>query len=356
MKRPINTFAYMNWLRILALSPFSFIYYCVNLVRNMGFRLKWLKSVSFEVPVICVGNLNTGGTGKTPLTAYLITKLISENPAVLSRGYGRKTKNFILVTPQSTAKEVGDECVMLKRKFQGLPIAVCEDRVIGMTELLHHYPNSQLVIMDDGFQHQYIKPSLSILLTRFNNPFFNDYILPSGNLREPRNGADRAQILVVTKTPPNIEKKMLENYRNEIKKYTNATVFFSGVKYSLPIPVNLNSSSLLQGSKVIVFSGIADDSSLIQHVSEHYKIIKIYSFRDHQNLSFNKIKEIFNQADNSVSFITTPKDLARISGDNEISQYLQNYPLYTIDYDLFFLNQDEEKFLFEIQKHGWIRI
>ncbi len=188
------------------LYPVSWLYGAVVIIRNKLFDWGLFRSKSFDVPVICVGNLSVGGTGKTPHTEYLI-KLLHDKyqVAVLSRGYKRRTQGYVLATPQSTARTIGDEPYQMYTKFPSVTLAVDENRCHGIEKLLAlKKPAVDVVLLDDAFQHRYVKPGLSILLTDYHRLFCDDALLPAGRLREPVSGKNRAQIIIVTKCPQDI--------------------------------------------------------------------------------------------------------------------------------------------------------
>ena len=176
------------------------LYWAGTTVRNIFYDLGVLKSISFEVPILSVGNLAVGGSGKTPLVEFLIRELKNEyHIAILSRGYGRKTRGFLWVETNISPEKTGDEPLQIKTKFNDVAVAVCEDRVAGAKRILAEKPEINLVILDDAFQHRAIKPSLQLLLSVYSKPFFYDLLLPAGRLRERRNGAQRADAIIFTK-------------------------------------------------------------------------------------------------------------------------------------------------------------
>ncbi len=203
----------MHQLRKL-LFPLSVIYGLIMRLRNLLYDVGVLKSRSYNLPVICVGNMNTGGTGKTPHIEYLIRSLKNHPVAVVSRGYGRNTKGLIEVQLQSEASKVGDEPLQIKKKFPSIRCVVCEKRSKAIEYLMSHHPEVEVILLDDAFQHRSVKAGLNILLTQYDDLYVNDLILPAGNLREPASGASRAQIIIVTKSPSTLnhtEKAIIKN-------------------------------------------------------------------------------------------------------------------------------------------------
>ncbi len=220
----------MKTLRLL-LFPFAIVYDLVTHARNWAFDKGFLEQRSFSTPIIAIGNLSTGGTGKTPMTEYLIRQF-EGRIAVLSRGYGRKTSGFKMVEVDSAPSEVGDEPLQIKRKFGAkITSAVCEKRVDGVERLIgDNQPD--LILLDDAYQHRYVKADHYVLLTAFGDPYYNDFVLPAGNLRESRQGANRAHSIVVTKCPPDISQADMAKIKQKIKPLPHQQVYFSTIAYS----------------------------------------------------------------------------------------------------------------------------
>ncbi len=189
------------------LFPFSIIYGFIIWLRNKLFDKKILRSASFNFPLICVGNLAVGGTGKTPMTEYLVDSKKKYTVATLSRGYKRKTKGFAIADENTTALEIGDEPMQIHKKFPEITVAVAEERVVGIPQLLHEKPNTEIIILDDAFQHREVKAGLNILLTDYHNLYTRDFILPAGDLRDVRSSSKRADIIVVTKCKPDLDEE-----------------------------------------------------------------------------------------------------------------------------------------------------
>src|SRR5690625_2053428 len=219
----------MKLLRKL-LVPFSLLYFAITSIRNFLYNAGVFKSQDYPKPIIVVGNLNTGGTGKSPTTMLLIESLKDLFAiSVLSRGYKRKTKGYIELTTNNTAEEVGDEPLQFKTNYPEVPIAVCADRRFGISTLIDR---SDLVLLDDAYQHRRVKGSFNILLTSYGDLFANDYILPVGNLREARSGAKRANCMVVTKCPMNLSDNEKNTIRHKLQKYNAAPVYFASIAYA----------------------------------------------------------------------------------------------------------------------------
>lgn len=305
-------------LRIL-LYPFSIIYHIITAIRNKLFDIGILQQKKFDIPIIGVGNLNTGGTGKTPHVAY-IAKLLQKhnmNVATLSRGYGRKSQGYILANKNHTALEIGDEPLELYNHIENLHVAVCENRINGIIEL-NKSVKPDAIILDDNFQHRYVKPSMQILLTSYNYFFYNDYILPAGNLRESRTGANRAGIVVVSKCPPSLPEEQKTIIKTQLHKYTKAPVFFSIFKYGELYSINNNNTNIIKN--IILLTGIANTDYLKSYIEKHYNIIDHLNYPDHYIYKPEDIKEweqkYKSNFDNGVVIITTSKDAARLHALN----------------------------------------
>lgn len=298
----------MKFLRFL-LFPFALIYDLITSVRNRLFDFGWLESESFDVPVISVGNLSVGGTGKTPHVEYLIQLLNTEyKVAVLSRGYKRKSKGFVLATENATVADLGDEPFQYHQKFKNVQVAVDANRRRGIRLLLESSSKPDVILLDDAFQHRYVLPQLQILLTTFDQPFTNDWLLPTGNLRESAAGAKRASAIIVTKCPPTLTAKQQQPFISAFANYSNAPVFFSSIDYASQTSGDMlfESSELKRFSKV-VFTGIANPKYFIETVKNTADTV--FKFPDHYDLTPGEIATIQKQG---TVFLTTEKDYVRV--------------------------------------------
>ena len=307
----------------LILAPFSWLYGAVMRFRNFLYDKGWKKSYSFDQAVISVGNLSVGGTGKTPMIEYLVRLLSNDySVAILSRGYGRKTKGFRLAGESDDASTIGDEPFQFYKKFKGkVEVLVCEDRVEGINQLRSLKKSVQIILLDDAFQHRRVKPLFSILLTDFAKPFFNDFILPKGRLRESRKGSSRANVIIVTKCT-SLTRETESNYKNEIKFYAQAKpVFFSGIGYNKP--VSLVNTQI--NKDVIVVTGIANSKPLVDHVSEKINLRYHFDYADHHTYSNKEVEEIQQKASAfKASILTTEKDFVKLENivDKKLWFYL----------------------------------
>lgn len=298
----------MSRLRFL-LYPLSVLYNGITGLRNQGFDRSWWAQTSFDIPIIAVGNLSTGGTGKTPMIEYLIRQNSEKKLAVLSRGYGRKTKGYLEVFSNSKAVEVGDEPLQFKLKFrESVIVAVCEKRVEGIKRLLAEY-DLDLILLDDAYQHRHVKASKYILLTSYDQPYYEDHLLPAGNLRESRSGADRADSIVITKCPADLTEVRKEQIRLKINPKKHQQVYFSTITYSRTV-IGWNNTMLLEDLKnkgVTVITGIAKPDYFIDFLQNHM-IVDHLRFPDHHNFT-EKDLELFKEKE---LIITTEKDFVRL--------------------------------------------
>jgi tetraacyldisaccharide 4'-kinase len=274
----------------------------------------WFKSYDVPVAVICVGNLKAGGTGKTPVTQYLLNMFAEKyKTAVLSRGYGRSTKGFIYADSDSTANEIGDEPLQLYSHATGrYSVVVCEDRVEGVKQLLLRIPDLQLVILDDGYQHRRIKRDVNLLLTEYKDPFFADWVLPAGRLRECRNGASRADAIIVTKTPVG-SKPLAPDF---FQKYTKSktTISYSAIAYGI-FRNQEEELSVQQQEKIILVTGIANAKPLLEYLyDKSIDIEQHVSFKDHYTYTEADIHAIeeLSKSNSGLKIITTEKDWVKI--------------------------------------------
>lgn len=311
----------MNLLNKILLFPFVAIYGLAIALRNYGYKKKILKSVKFDLPVISVGNLTTGGTGKTPHTEYLINLLKNEyNVGVLSRGYKRKSNGFIEVQTNSTAEIVGDEPLMYKWKNPDIKVAVCEERAIGIPQLVMTNDEPMVILLDDAFQHRAVKPGVSILLTEYDNLFTDDNLLPLGRLREFKSAYHRADLIVVTKSPKNISEEEKKTIVQKINPQSYQYVFFSHVEDYPTYPLFTHSQQYAIAPKnttALIVAGIANPSLFEQKIKNEYQNIYTRYFSDHHYFSREVIESIIAsfksiEAENKV-IVTTEKDATRLA-------------------------------------------
>jgi len=300
------------------LFPFALMYGLIMLIRNLLYDLSVFKSESYSFPVICVGNLSVGGTGKTPMIEYLLELLISEyRVATLSRGYGRKTEGYRLVFKTESAINVGDEPLQFKNKFEDAIVAVDEYRLRGIAKLKKEH-NPDLILLDDAFQHRKVKAGLNILLTKYNDLYEDDFMLPTGNLREPVVGAERAKVIVVTKCPMNLSVEKRESIRSKLKPRNFQHLYFSYISYSEHVSNGIKRIGLheLVNKEVSLVTGIANPDSLCEYLSASGISYEHLNFPDHHNFSSEEINKITN----SNLIITTEKDFMRLKGEVDLEK------------------------------------
>lgn len=341
----------INYLIKLFLLPFSAIFALLTAFRNLLYDKRILPSKSFPIPIISVGNLSVGGTGKTPHIEYLI-KLLRPNfkLATLSRGYKRRTSGFLIADQHSNAELIGDEPFQIKKKFGDITVAVGENRVKAIETLIQQDPQLQVILLDDAFQHRQVQPQLSILLTDYHTRFTHDLPLPAGRLREGRAAYKRADIILVTKCPETLSPTEKQSIRSEINPLSHQTLFFSYYQYGRLYPVfdagkmiNLQEASSLT---VLLVCGIANPQSITDFVKSHTQTMQTLFFADHHPYSLQdltQISECFNQiSSNHKIIITTEKDATRLLPFKQDIQDL-NLPIYCLPIEVVFLPEDEEE-------------
>jgi tetraacyldisaccharide 4'-kinase len=319
---------------IWALYPLTWIYSGVATLRNKLFDCGVLRSRSFDVPIICVGNLSVGGTGKTPHTEYLIRLLKDEfRVAVLSRGYKRKSKGYLLADEKSDARLIGDEPYQMKSKFPGIRMAVDADRCHGVEQLLNLSPSPEVILLDDAYQHRYIKAGLYILLTDYHRLFSDDAVLPAGRLRESASGKRRAQIVIVTKSPADISDEECREIAAKLSLSPEQQLFFSCFRYGELQPLFGECGQTapeLSRTDVLLVTGIASPRPLIDALRPKVRSIETLTFGDHHDFSADDIRQIAERfgamkSDGNKIIITTEKDGTRIKCHNLLIDSLKQY-------------------------------
>ena len=334
---------YLRWL----LLPFSLLYGLVVIIRNWFYDAGLFKSKQFDLPVICVGNLEVGGAGKSPMTEYLIRLLRSDGKrATLSRGYGRQTKGLIIATTDSTASEIGDEPSQFKHKFPDVTVAVCEDRAAGIDQLKADH---DLIILDDAFQHRAVKPGLSVLLFDYNQLRQPKFILPAGNLREPFSGRWRADIMIVTKCPFDLDEAQMTKSYEKIAPLNRQPLFFTSITYQ-PLQ-NMHgehiNDKIDQDTTVFLLTGIANPKPLVQYIGRSTANIVHHNYPDHHPFSLKNISKLageFSACRSTKKFIiTTEKDAQRL-GIHELLPAIAQLPVWVLPIGINFLNNGQQAF------------
>jgi len=341
---------FSNWFlksfRILLL-PFAIIYWFFIWLRNFFYDKNIFKSSSFGLPVIGVGNLSVGGTGKSPMVEWLVEKLKQDfKVATVSRGYKRKTRGYVLANENSTALDIGDEPMQFHLKFPDVPVAVGEERLVAIPQLLHDRPDIEAIILDDAFQHRAIKAGLNILLTDYSNLYTRDFYLPTGDLRDVRSSYKRADIIVVTKCKPELSEEEAEKIRKEIKPLPRQSVFFASVEYARPIHITDHTAfDLNEDTEVLLVTGIANPLPLKKFVEEHSDAYYMMQYRDHHIFRIDDLRDIkkrFDRIDGRKKIIlTTEKDAVRLV---KFKYELHQLPFYVIPVRHHFLFGGEEKY------------
>lgn len=320
----------------LLLAPLSFLYGMGVSLRNWFYRRNLLKGISFNLPVISVGNLSVGGAGKTPHIEYLIRSLDPYlNIATLSRGYRRKTKGFLQVQAHMNAEMAGDEPLQYKRKFPDVQVTVAEERAFAIPKIVGARPDTQLILLDDAFQHRAVKPGLNILLTEFDRPFTRDYLLPSGRLREWRSAYARADVIIVTKCPKILDRATADALVEEIDPLPHQRVFFSYYDYAAPYYMldHRYRLQLDQELDVLLISAIANTDYLLTYLQEKAKTVRSLEYEDHHY--FNKhdlsnLRERFLAIDSPrKAIVTTEKDATRLELHRQFIQQ-ERLPIFVL--------------------------
>lgn len=332
----------MLLIRIL-LFPFAVLYDAITRFRNRLYDLKIKPSVKFELPVICVGNLSVGGTGKTPVIEYLIRLLSKEyKTVVLSRGYKRKTKGFRMADQSDTAATLGDEPFQLYNKYHDrITVAVGEDRVMAIPTIVQQKENVEVILMDDGFQHRRVTPGFSILLTDYSNPFYTDFLLPSGRLREARSNANRADAIVVTKCPTNVDAEDMNKISVAVKRYTQKPIFFSSLLYGNIVSFGNPMATVTK--TVLLVTGIANSKALVSFVESNYMLKDHWNYADHYDYKEQDLTKMedFIERNPTAMILTTEKDMVKLSSPM-FKHRVSKLPFYYLPIEVQFLKDGKE--------------
>ena len=338
-----------------SLLPLSFLYGMGVRFRNMLFDTGILESRSFPIPVISVGNITVGGAGKTPHVEYLIRLLCeTKRVSVLSRGYKRRTKGYLLASSSSTSLELGDEPYQMYLKYgRQVHVAVSANRCEGIERLCSdpETKDTDVILLDDAFQHRYVKPGVNILLVDYHRLIVYDKLLPAGRLREPKDGKRRADIVIVTKCPPDLRPMDFRVITKALNLYPYQKLFFTTIEYGDLIPLFSNSRSIALSEitsdfEVLVLSGIASPQHLLCDIQKHTENVIPMTFRDHHLFTPKDIARINNTFDSLSSkriIITTEKDAARLVGLDGLSDDVRNH-IYALPIKTTFLLEQQEQF------------
>jgi len=299
------------------LYPFALIYGAIVGLRNRLYDAKFFSSIEFSVPVIAVGNLSTGGTGKTPHVEYLIRLLRYQyRTATMSRGYKRHTQGFLIADEQTNALRIGDEPMQYHMKYPDVVVSVAEERMTGIPALLQRRPFTDVVLLDDAYQHRSVKAGLTVLITDYSRPFYNDHILPFGSLRESRDAYKRADIIVVSKCPLNMTAEQAKSISNAINPLPHQKIFFTGIHYEMPYDLVTGVDVNPSGKHIVLVCGIARPEPLIQFLKSNAADVHTLTYKDHHYYvtpDLEEIKAAYVNWDVTDKIIaTTEKDAARL--------------------------------------------
>ena len=331
----------------LLLFPFSLVYLLVIAGRNLLFDKGVLKAAKFNLPLICVGNIAVGGTGKSPMTEYLVRELYPRfRVATLSRGYKRKTSGYALAGMNSTALEIGDEPMQFHLKFPDVPVAVGEERIEAIPQLLHDRPETEAIILDDAFQHRAVIAGLNIVLTDCNNLYTRDWYLPTGDLRDEKRSAGRADILIVTKCPLGLSADEKKTITEELDPHPGQAVFFTGIRYGTPYHIsNRRPGYITQSMEVLLVTGIANPGPLKAMLHERAGTYYEMAYSDHQVFSIDDLRDIQKRfaaiSAQEKIILTTEKDAVRLV---KFENQLDGLPLYVAPIETVFLFEEGKRF------------
>lgn len=339
-----NTF-FLRSFRIL-LFPFAMLYGVVLQVRNYLYDRQWLKSTHFNIPIINVGNLSVGGTGKSPMVDYLASILKQRyHVGTISRGYKRRSKGYLLADASSTAVEIGDEPMQFHLRHPDIAVAVGEERIVAVPQLLYDRPETELIILDDAFQHRAIRAGFNILLTDYNDLYTRDFYLPTGDLRDNPSSAARADIIIVTKCPPGLSTSERDDIIRELSPVKGQRVLFTTISYGrLYHIVSQAPSDLSRELEVLLVCGIANPVPLTNYLERHTASYDAIFFRDHHIFSIDDLRDIFNRFEKlkgSSIMLTTEKDAVRLI---KYRHELRELPFYVLPISIGFLFDGEKEF------------
>ena len=327
--------------------PVSLVYGGIIWLRNWMYDKNIFKSAQFNFPIICVGNLAVGGTGKTPMVEYLVRSLKDDHrTATLSRGYKRKTSGFAIANKNTTALEIGDEPMQFHQKFPDITVAVGEERLVAIPQLLHEKPETAVIILDDAFQHRAVRAGLNILLTEYKNLYTRDLMLPAGDLRDIRRSSSRADIIIVTKCTPDLTQQEKQLIIDEIRPTNKQAVFFTAILYDKPYHLfNLKEISITADMDTLLLCGIANPRPLKDFLNKQVHTYDMLRFPDHHIFNSDDLREIKKQFEKIRSgkkiILTTEKDGVRLQ---KFEAELKDFPIYAIPIQHSFLFDEADAF------------
>ncbi|MFI3314719.1 MAG: tetraacyldisaccharide 4'-kinase [Rikenellaceae bacterium] len=325
--------------------PLSWIYALITALRNKMFDWNILKSKEYDIPVVCIGNISVGGTGKTPHTEMLIRLLATRyNIGVISRGYKRKSSGYYEVTANSSVKKVGDEPKQIKLNFPDIPVVVCENRNIGIAELRKKHPEINLVIMDDGFQHRRVETWLNIILTDFSNPIYEDHILPWGRLREGLSSLARAHIVIVSKMPDKVKPIEMRLISKFLNLYPYQVLFFTKIVQKRPQHIfdEFDYIKFNPKSKVIALAAIAKPKAFVEQLTKRYNVVDLISYPDHyiyRKKDLAIIEEKIKEYGDDAVILMTEKDAVKFASSKIIPDWIR-CRMYKVPIEVKFVEAD----------------
>lgn len=332
------------------LYPFAQIYKLIVAVRHKLFDWDILHSEEFDIPIVCVGNITVGGTGKTPISEFLISYLSDNHRvALLSRGYKRRTKGYVEAEVNSSFLSVGDEPKQIKLKFPDIVVAVCEKRVDGIREIRKRHPEVNLIILDDGFQHRYVEPWVNIVLMDYTRPIYRDEFLPVGTLRDFKGQLRRANFIVVTKCPQDINPLEMRIVNSNLGLFPYQSLHFTIFKEGRIAPLfpDMAAGTVPYSCPVIAMAGIGNPDPFVNSLAGRYNIVNTLIFSDHHPYRMRdlaKMKKLLDQSPANTIIVTTEKDAVKLTNRKRIPEQIQR-ALYFIPIEVSFANDSQEEFL-----------
>ncbi len=338
---------FLKSFRVLLL-PLALLYGLIIYIRNRLYDKQYLKSAEFNFPLICIGNLSVGGTGKSPMVEYLVELLQPGfRLGTLSRGYKRRTKGYVIATQDTTALEIGDEPMQFHSKFPNIAVASCEERIVGIPHMLQDVPDLQAIILDDAFQHRSVKAGLNILLTDFSNLYPQDFYLPTGDLRDEKGSAKRAEIIVVTKCPYDLGEESKEEIIQNLRPGTHQRVFFTTIEYGTPYHIVNHGDEwmITPRDEILLVCGIANPKQLKDYLLAKTHTYYQQDYSDHHIFSIDDLKEIREKYEaisaKDKMILTTEKDAVRLL---KFKEELAHIPMYVLPIRHFFLFNEGGQF------------
>jgi len=322
-------------MRNILFAPLAVLYGLAVRVRHMLYDVRLIRPQEYDIPVVCVGNITVGGTGKTPVCEFLVEHLSPDYTlAVLSRGYRRRTKGYIEVQPGSSFRDVGDEPKQIKLKFREVVVAVCADRREGIERIRAEHPDVDMIILDDGFQHRRVKARTNIVLMDYNRPIYHDHLLPWGELRDVPSQMHRADIVLVTKCPEDITPLEMRIVRKSLALFPYQSIFFTWLGNEPPVALfdDVTPRQLPEGNPVVAMAGVANPAPLLSYLGKHYDVVQKLIFDDHHTYvvrDLSRMREAIAGEAPQVAIVTTEKDAVKLTNRRRIPDQIASKLYYT---------------------------